>query len=334
MTTRLLSLCLAVLLSSLSLANETIVVVSKDRELGKELLENWSNLSPELKDKFVFSKMDSGRAAFEKTLIVGEQPGWYELAMQTASRMAGKKPQKLSELNPAEQAAVKRLLLGGPVNRNRMEEMLQNPEFKVSFNLAAKCEYLNGGRTIQDTFKLIPDNFAQDLVTPGLEFPANREESARATAEFEKRRIAEMAETPEFVFCKGLTESPQEATVLKRSAFAILEKLQKAEEEKFDKLRAEYIARTLAELQEAGGNWDGKSDIDAKNLPPDLLADFEANFAARAHSYGFESGDQAVAFFRNSMLKKPSFSLMVSYAGNVPGRGVHVTSFTVSIANP
>lgn len=314
-------------------ANETIVVVSKDEKLGKELLENWSKPSEKLQKSFVFSKMPSGRAAFDRRLISGENPDWYGLAMQVALRQIGKKAQRLTDLNPAEQSAMRKLFLGGPFNRKQMESTLENPDFKFSFNFSVKADFAAGSRSLTDQFTLLPDGFADDVVTPGLTVETGAK-AAENREKFEAARLQEVARAPEFVFCKGLSDSPLEATTLKREALGLLEGLQKLELDRLSKLRREAIDKAISDMQDSGEKWDGKKDISAKNLSAEMMSMFESNFGSRSSNYGFSNTDASLDFFRGATIKNPRFDLMLVFGGTVPGRGPHLTSFSLSSINP
>lgn len=324
--------CLFVaLLYALGIAQQ-VVIIARDKAAGQELMKTWGSTRPDVVAKFKVVKQGTVEMAFETRLIDGDNPGWYQVALGVATSNIGKKSVRFSDLNPAEQAAMKKLLANSPVAEHHIANALRNPDLKLGFTFALKAEYQDDTKTVKDQFNLMPNGFAEDLLTPNLNSLKGKDaEDAKSRADQIKRE--EASETQDQVFVLGLTRNSIDASRLRKDAYEVLLSLQLKELERLNTLRTQAIERAISELLDKPGGWNGKSDIKAADLPEDLKELISREFLARSTSFGFSNRNDSQSFFDRSTVRNSRFELMISITSQTE-RGRSTVSWPVGYISP
>jgi len=283
----------AILLSGLSASSlsQELTVMSRNLENGKELIKEHNDNKSSVRDRFYFVKSEGQEFAFERVLVDGDNPDWHVVAMRTAARLAGKSPVRLGDLNPAEQSAVRRLLMNGPVRGAFLQNAMKSPDFRVGFAAVVKSDFASGGRTLSTHVELKSEGFTENLFSSNLSFPTPSEREKDASL-IDEETTNEAIEKVDHLFVRSALPDEQHKFSLKQKAFQILDELRKQRTKLAEEMYRKQIAQALGALQDQSDKWDGQTSMDAANLDPGLSKLLEHIFPNRRAIWDFQTSSR------------------------------------------
>lgn len=324
----------AILLSGFSASSwsQDLTVMSRKLEIGKTLVKEHKDTKSSVRDQFYFVKSEGHEFAFERVLVDGDNPDWHVVAMRTAARFAGKSPVRLGDLDPAEQSAIRRLLMNGPVRGAFLHNAMKSPDFKVGFAAVVKSDFAAGGRTVSTHVELKSVGFTENLFSSNLSFPTPSEREKNASL-LNEESANEAIEKADHLFVRTALTDEQYKVTLKQKAFEILNELRKQRTKLAEEMYRMQITRALGALQDQSDKWDGQASIDAANLDPALSKLLETNFSEQAGNLGFSDKQSAIDFLRSAKLSNCRPSLMMYFSGQA-AHGKHTVGFGLGGINP
>jgi len=302
---------------------DDLVVVATNVERAEAIATNWERCDAATREQFLVDQHGTAKYILEKTLIEGQDPSWFPMALKLAAREAGSKPRRLGDRSMEERAALQRLLLAGPVNRAPyLREVINDPDFRIGFGLAVKGRFQNGGQSIPNVAEFTSDKFFEELETPGFRIPIQ-----------DQPRVVGDPSPPAFVFVLAKSMGGAREQTLRRLAAQRLEMHRQVARSKSGLLYDAAVKDALARLQGCGATWDGKSLVRVADLCPEVSAKLQALFQADYSSLGFTTTGEASAFVRSSTLSNARVNLVVYWAGQSP-EGRHSVGYVLSGIRP
>ncbi|MCC7229833.1 MAG: hypothetical protein IT203_05530 [Fimbriimonadaceae bacterium] len=322
----------SIFLAGSNVCAEAIVIASRDQKAAKALIENWDIPGAEVRSRFIFVEKDGARIAIEKILVVGDRLGWYTLALKVATENVGKSGVRYGDINPAEQAAMKKLIRGSPLAPHFAVPALKNPDLKHGFSFALKSRFETNGKVIEDQFKLVTPEMTRDLATPNLKALSGVEAEQARKAAWRARR-EQAAKQPVHVFVSTEIENAIVKTKLNGLALDTLLDQQMEESEKIEKIRKEVTDKAVKDGQSGSEKWDGKSEIEESDLPPEICNAIELHLLTYVDTFGFRSKEACRAFLNSSMPRGSRFELMISISGQ-NAKGLPMSSWGIGGIDP